>query len=91
MKTLTLKAEEMPWMDRFCRSGLFGTLKNLHTGSITVFEGEDSFLFGDGGSDFSVNLTINDSEAYRSIALKKICTIKLFLSAYSIITVTSVQ
>lgn len=69
MKTLTLKAEEMPWMDRFCRSGLFGTLQNLHTGSITVYEGEDSFLFGDDSSDFSVKLIINDSEAYRSIAL----------------------
>jgi cyclopropane-fatty-acyl-phospholipid synthase len=69
MKTLTLKAEEMPWMDRFCRSGLFGTLQNLHTGSIAVYEGEDSFLFGDDSSDFSVELIINDSEAYRSIAL----------------------
>ena len=36
MKTLTLKAEEMPWMDRFCRSGLFGTLK-IYTQALSLY------------------------------------------------------
>ncbi|MEK9766470.1 MAG: class I SAM-dependent methyltransferase, partial [Thalassolituus sp.] len=69
MKTLTVNAEQMPWLDRFCRDGLFRTLKNLHTGCIRVYEGSDCHVFGDSHSDFSTDLNIHDSEAYRSIAL----------------------
>ena len=69
MKTLTVNAEQMPWLDRFCRDGLFRTLKNLHTGCIRVYEGTDCHVFGDSNSDFSTDLNIHDSEAYRSIAL----------------------
>ena len=40
MKTLTVTAENMPWIDRFCRNGLIDTLQKLHTGSLEIVEGD---------------------------------------------------
>ena len=73
MKTLTVTPETMPWLDRFCREGLFKTLSRLHTGCIEVIEGDQRHRFGSNHvtqeSDLYAELIIHDSEAYRSIAL----------------------
>ncbi|WP_300425013.1 cyclopropane-fatty-acyl-phospholipid synthase family protein [uncultured Thalassolituus sp.] len=69
MKTLTVRSDSMPWIDRFCRSGLFSTLQKLHTGSLTVVEGDETYQFGNTHSELNAQLHIHDSEAYRSIAL----------------------
>ena len=69
MKTLTVTAENMPWIDRFCRNGLIDTLQKLHTGSLEIVEGDNTLQFGKAGSDMHSRIEILDSEAYRSIAL----------------------
>ena len=69
MKTLTVTADTMPWLDRFCRNGLIQTLEKLHTGSLEIIEGNHTMNFGEQGSELHASIEILDSEAYRSIAL----------------------
>ncbi len=70
MTDLTLKAENIHWLDRLCRKALFSRLENLHTGCLRLQEGDQEYVFGDENSqEFNVSITIHDSEAYRSIAL----------------------
>ena len=69
MKTMTVNTDNMPWIDRLCRNGLLRTLERLHTGTITLHEGSQSFRFGQAHAELNADITIHDSEAYRSIAL----------------------
>ena len=79
MKSTTVKSTpstqpSMHWIDRLCRNGLFSTLEKLHTGSLTIVEGDQRFMFGqpEAGGDYSAHhaeIEIHDFEAYRNIAL----------------------
>lgn len=79
MKSTTVKSSqttqpEMHWLDRLCRNGLFSTLEKLHSGSLTIVEGDQRFMFGQSEAcgDYSVHhaeIEIHDFEAYRNIAL----------------------
>ncbi|MAD47079.1 MAG: SAM-dependent methyltransferase [Oceanospirillaceae bacterium] len=70
MKSIVLNPQNMPWLDKICRSALFSTLKNLHSGQIRVQEGTETTVFGNpDDTDFCTSIDIHDWEAYRSIAL----------------------
>ena len=79
MKSTTVKSTpstqpSMHWIDRLCRNGLFNTLEKLHTGSLTIVEGDQRFMFGqpEASGDYSAHhaeIEIHDFEAYRNIAL----------------------
>jgi len=71
MKTLTLNNQSMHWLDRLCRNGLFSTLEKLHTGSLSIHEGDQVFHFGNNqeAGDLTAELHLHDFEAYRNIAL----------------------
>lgn len=70
MTDLTLKADNIHWLDCLCRKALFSRLDNLHTGCLRLIEADQEYVFGDENSqEFNVSITIHDSEAYRSIAL----------------------
>ena len=70
MKTMTLNPQNIPWLDRVCRSALFSTLKQLHTGQIAVQEGTQITRFGNTSDNyFCSTIEIHDWEAYRNIAL----------------------
>ena len=71
MKTLTLNNQSMHWLDKLCRNGLFATLEKLHTGSLTVYEGDQAFNFGapEPLAELTAELHLHDFEAYRNIAL----------------------
>lgn len=79
LKSSSIDNKKMHWLDRLCRQGLFNTLEKLHTGSLTIFEGDQSFHFGQPEQTDSTNFSsaqshhasiiIHDYEAYRNIAL----------------------
>ena len=70
MKTVTLKQDTMPLLDRLCRQALFSTLERLHTGTIRVCEGNNCREFGQSSDRIQdVSIFIHDWEAYRSIVL----------------------
>lgn len=79
LKSSSIDNKKMHWLDRLCRQGLFNTLEKLHTGSLTIVEGDQSFHFGQPEQTDSTNfasaqshhasITIHDYEAYRNIAL----------------------
>ncbi|MFC3681543.1 class I SAM-dependent methyltransferase [Bacterioplanoides pacificum] len=79
MKSTTVKSTpstqpSMHWIDRLCRNGLFSTLEKLHTGSLTIVEGDQRFVFGqpENNGDYAKHqceIEIHDFEAYRNIAL----------------------
>lgn len=70
MKTLSVNAANIHWLDRICRNGLFATLNKLHTGRLTVIEADGQTTFGEADSSgLNATLHIHDYEAYRNIAL----------------------
>ncbi len=70
MKTLTATPASMHWLDKICRAGLINTLQGLHTGCLTLNEGGQVTHFGDiNETELRAEITIHDSEAFRSIAL----------------------
>ena len=69
MKTITANTDSIHWLDRLCRSGLFKTLDQLHTGLLRIYEGEQYHEFGKPESELQACIYIDDYEAYRSIAL----------------------
>ena len=79
MKSTTVKSTpstqpSMHWIDRLCRNGLFSTLEKLHTGSLTIVEGDQRFMFGQPQTsgdyvEHQCEIEIHDFEAYRNIAL----------------------
>ena len=73
-KTLASDSQNMHWLDRLCRQGLFSTLKKLHTGSLIITEGDQTFRFGQAENSgryqqHNARIDIHDFEAYRNIAL----------------------
>ena len=69
MKTITATQPSMHWLDKICRTALFRTLENVHTGCVQVQEGDTVHTFGQASAHFAARLVIHDYEAYRNIAL----------------------
>lgn len=69
MKTITATQPFMHWLDKICRTALFRTLENVHTGCVQVQEGDTVHTFGQASAHFAARLVIHDYEAYRNIAL----------------------
>ena len=75
--TIDAVKDNIHWLDKLCRSGLFATLSQLHTGCIKIKEGNDVHVFGNSLIDhedaenhnFQTEIVIHDYESYRSIAL----------------------
>lgn len=68
--TDALASTNIHWLDKLCRKQLVSTLRNLHTGKITLHDALGTEVFGNhNDTQLCSTLHIHDTEAYRSIAL----------------------
>lgn len=64
--TLPARATRTAWQ-RFARRAVFSQLQKLHTGSLTIIEGNEKFFFGHPASTLSAMMVVQDASCYGDI------------------------